>query len=303
MITLKSNCLRVDIAEPGEHPNDGVRFDRAGFITEVVLNNERQFCANEPKNLSHPSTGGRGLCCELMLDLSAGAAVGEQYPKFGVGLIRKETDQPYVFYEKYEIEHFPVEYTATDCTAEFKTAALPCMGYALTQRKKISVEGNRLMVECELENVGDKAVVLEEYCHNFLSIDGMAISPDYELDIPGLCDQGHQPKKYRGNGHELNLIGNGCGFTFAKADPSVFEYPAQVAAQSAPFGWKLSHKGAKAYVEGEESFVPVRVNVWGTDHLISPEFIQRVELAPGERANWSRTMTFVDRLTEGEELR
>lgn len=296
MITLKSDCLRVEIAEPGEHPNDGVRFDRAGFITEVVLNNERQFCANEPKNLSHPSTGGRGLCCEMMLDLSGEAKVGERYPKFGVGLIRKETDEPYAFFGKYQIEHFPVEYTATDSTAEFKTAAIPCMGYALNQWKKISVQDNCLTVEYQLENVGEKTVVLEEYCHNFLSIDGMAISPDYVLDIPGLENQGNGPKKYRGNGYELNLIGNGCGFTFAKADPTVFEYPAQVAAQSAPFGWKLSHKGAKAYVEGEESYVPVRVNIWGTDHLISPEFIQRIELAPGETTAWTRKLTFVDEL-------
>lgn len=296
MITLKSNCLRVEIAEAGEHPNDGVRFDRAGFITEVVLNNERQFCANEPKNLVHPSTGGRGLCCEMMLDLSGEAKVGEQYPKFGVGLIRKETDEPYVFFGKYQIEHFPVECTVTDSAAEFRTAAIHCMGYAIHQWKKISVQDNCLTVEYTLENVGDKTVVLEEYCHNFLSIDGMAISPDYVLDIPGLKDQGHEPKKYRGNGHELNLIGNGCGFTFARAEPAVFEYAAEVAAQAAPFTWKLSHKGAKAYVEGEESYVPVRVNVWGTDHLISPEFIQRIELAPGEAAAWTRKLTFVDEL-------
>lgn len=296
MIVLKNECLRVEIAEPGEHPNDGVRFDRAGFITEVVLNNERHFCANEPKNLAHPSTGGRGLCCEMMLDLSGEAKVGEQYPKFGVGLIRKENDEPYVFFGKYQIEHFPVEYRVADNVAEFKTATIPCMGYALSQWKKISVQGNCLTVEYTLKNVGKKTVVLEEYCHNFLSIDGMAISPDYVLDIPGLKHQGTEPKQYRGNGHELNLIGNGCGFTFAKADPSVFEYPAQVESQSAPFVWKLLHKGAKAYVKGEESYVPVRVNVWGTDHLISPEFIQRLELAPGETAAWTRKLTFVDEL-------
>ena len=297
MITLKSNCLRVEIAQPGEHPNDGVRFDRAGFITEVVLNNERHFCANEPKNLVHPSTGGMGLCCELMLDLSGEAEVGQRYPKFGVGLILKQTDEPYVFYGKYDIEHYPVTCSVTESTAEFCTQPVACMGYAAKQWKKISVQGNCLTVEFALENAGEKSFAVEEYCHNFLSIDGMAISPDYVLEIPGLEDQGDEPKKYRGSGHELNLIGNGCGFTFAKAEPTVFEYPAKAAATSgAPFTWKLSHKGAKAYVEGEESFVPSRVNIWGVDHLISPEFIQRIELAPGEKTQWTRKLTFVDEL-------
>lgn len=296
MIVLKNECLRVEIAEPGEHPNDGVRFDRAGFITEVVLNNERHFCANEPKNLSHPSTGGRGLCCELMLDLSGEAKVGESYPKFGVGLIKKETDEPYVFFGKYQIEHFPVEFTATETQAEFRTAAIPCMGYALKQRKKISVKGNCLTVEYELENVGEKAVAIQEYCHNFLSIDGMAISPDYVLDIPGLEDQGREAKKHRVSGKEMHLVGNGHGFTFAKADPAVFHYSARVETVKAPFGWRLAHKGAKAYIEGEESYVPERMDVWGTDHLISPELFQRIELVPGEAAAWTRKLTFVDEL-------
>lgn len=298
MITLKSDCLRVEIAEPGEHPNDGVRFDRAGFITEVVLNNERQFCANEPKNLSHPSTGGKGLCCEIMWDLSGEAAVGEYYPKFGVGLIRKENDEPYVFYRSYDIEHFPIEVTCTETTAEFRTMPIACMGYALKQWKKISVESNCLMVEYALENTGGKNISVEEYCHNFLTVDGMAISPDYVLEIPGLENQGSEPKLYCGNGYELNLVGNGHGFTFAKADPAVFEYPARVEAQSTPFTWKLSHKGAKAHVLGEESYVPVRVNVWGTDHLISPEFIQKIELVPGEKISWTRKLTFVDELMQ-----
>lgn len=296
MIVLQSQHLRVEIAEPGEHPNDGVRFDRAGFITDVVLNNERHFCANEPKNLAHPSTGGRGLCCEMMLDLSSEASIGERYPKFGVGLILKETDEPYCFFGRYQIDYFPVTYTCSATQAEFRTEPLPCMGYALRQHKKITVDGCRLVTEWELENVGEKPVRLEEYCHNFLSIDGMAISPDYVLEVPGVEDQGCDAKLYRGNGHQLNLIGHGRGFTFAQADPSVFEYPAHIDTQGTPLTWTLSHKGAKAHVEGVESYLPIRMNLWGADHLISPEFIQLLQLAPGETARWSRTMTFIDEL-------
>ena len=62
MITLKSNRLRVRIAEPGEAPNQTHRFDRAGFISEIRLDDRISFCASEPENLSHPCTGGRGLC-------------------------------------------------------------------------------------------------------------------------------------------------------------------------------------------------------------------------------------------------
>ncbi|MGN1004326.1 MAG: hypothetical protein ACI4O5_05755, partial [Oscillospiraceae bacterium] len=168
---------------------------------------------------------------------------------------------------------------------------------ALRQRKKITVTGSRLEVEYELENVGEKAISMEEYCHNFLSIDGMAISPDYVLETPGLRDYGSEPMKNRA-GRELNLIGNGRGFTFAKPDLGVFESNVDLSGMSreTPFVWKLSHKGAKAHIEGEESDLPSRLNIWGTDHLISPEFIHRIDLAPGETTIWKRTMTFVDEL-------
>ena len=109
MIFLDNKTLRVEIAEPGEHPNDGVRFDRAGFITEVVLNNEIHFCGNENKNNRHKTTHGRGLCCEFKLDASSEAKIGERYPKIGVGLILKEKEGRYAFTEDYDIEYFPVE--------------------------------------------------------------------------------------------------------------------------------------------------------------------------------------------------
>ena len=59
MLTLQNDRLRVEIAEPGEAPNTGFRFDRAGFIADVVLDGAHSFCTSEPLNLIHPSSGGR----------------------------------------------------------------------------------------------------------------------------------------------------------------------------------------------------------------------------------------------------
>ncbi len=296
MITIKSDCLRVEIAEPGEHPNDGVRFDRAGFVTEVVLNNERHFCANEPKNLSHPSTGGRGFCSEFMMDLSSQATAGEKYPKFGVGLITKPDDRPYQFFGKYDVEYFPVKISAGDREVLFDTQPLPCMGYALSARKRVSVSGNALFMEHTLENVGEKSVDIKEYCHNFISIDGMAISPDYRIDLPNLRDFGSEQLKGAGSYTHCNLIGSGRGITFKQAELPVSMADIDLTGMKPepPFRWKIEHKGAKAYVEGEDSYVPCGMVVWTTDHIISPENFNRITLAPGDKAQWNRRLTFVD---------
>ena len=70
MFTLESSRLRLEIAEPGERPNTGFRFDRAGFIADVILDGGMHFGAAEPRNLIHPCSGGRGFCSEYRFDCS-----------------------------------------------------------------------------------------------------------------------------------------------------------------------------------------------------------------------------------------
>ena len=299
MITLQNECLRVQIAEPGEHPNDGCRFDRAGFITEVVLNNERSFTANEPKNLSHPSTGGKGFCSEFRMDLSGEAKVGECYPKLGIGLIKKETDEPYSFFGQYEIEYFPVSYTVAETSVTFTTEPIPCQGYAVRMWKTIRLEGNSLITEHKLENLGEKSVGADEYCHNFISVDGMAISPDYSLTFCNL--RSFEGETFPGVGKytHSNYIGKGHGLGFKQAETDVSMAKLHLTESDviapAPFRWKVEHAGAKACVEGEDSYMPEVITVWSTDHIVSPEVFNPLNVAPGETYCWSRKLTFIDK--------
>lgn len=142
MLTLTTDRLRVEISEPGECPNNGFRFDRAAYISEVVLDSERHFCANEPKNLIHPSSSGRGLCCEYGADYSNNVSEGKFYPKLGVGLIKKHA--PYCFYEKYkDVEEFPIDILQTSNSIEFKTHAIECAGYAMNATKKLTIPSTK----------------------------------------------------------------------------------------------------------------------------------------------------------------
>ena len=65
-MVLNSDRLKVEIAEPGIFPADTSRFDWCGFITSINLDGAHEFCAAEPTNLVHPSTGGIGLCNEYL---------------------------------------------------------------------------------------------------------------------------------------------------------------------------------------------------------------------------------------------
>lgn len=296
MIIISSDRLRAEIAEPGEHPNDGVRFDRAGFITEVVLDGDMHFCASENRNNIHHTTYGRGLCCEYQMRTEGEAEVGERYPKLGVGLILKEDEEPYSFSNlNYDIEYFPVEVQAENDCAVFRTAAVPCLGYAAEQTKRVYVKDNTLTVEWELKNVGEKRIITGEYCHNFINVDGMAMSPDYVLETPGLKDFGNEPLISNYTNAPSNLIGCGHGFTFAGCDNRIIlsKIDTEGMSNEMPFRWKLINKAAKAWIEAEDHYLPSSVTFWITDHLFSPEFIQTIEVDPGQTVSWKRKMTFV----------
>lgn len=294
MITLCSDRLRIEMPEAGERPNDRTRFERAGYISEVVLDGDIQFAANEPKNLSHPPTGGRGLCSEYRTDYSAEAATGGYYPKLGVGLIRKMDEQPYLFHRRYEdVQVFPVECTHTVDSAAFVTEPVPCMGYALRTEKTVRVTGNRLKVETTAENTGEKSIELFEFCHNFISVDGMALGPSYRVEFPTLRDFG-QARMIGINGKPCSLRGNGRGFTYAEYSEGASHIRVDCAGTdvSRPFTWKIINDAAKAFVEGTESYQPVEIEIWSIDHILCPEVFQRVLLEPGKQYSWKRTWTF-----------
>lgn len=294
MITLQSGRLRVELADPGEAPNTKFRFDRAGYITEIILDGSVRFCASEPHNLRHPHSGGRGLCSEYRFDASGEAAPGEYFPKFGVGLIRKEQEEPYLFHKSYkEVRPFPVEVRAENDTAVYITRPVSCLGYAIAAEKRITVSGSELTMEIKMTNTGEKSVDIQEYCHNFISIDGMAAGSDYRLDMPGIGDLGDRRLTDR-RGAPSGLRGCGKGITFCEPALTATDFAVVTdqISHDVPFLWRLSHKGAMAYVEGEESFTPSQINIWAMDHMMCPEVFHSFSLKPGEIHSWKRKWRF-----------
>jgi len=296
MITLKSNRLRVEIAESGEAPNTTCRFDRTGFITDIILDGSTWFCASEPKNLIHPSSGGRGLCNEYQCDVSQEAQIGEYFPKFGIGLIQKEDDEKYIFHRQYSnVKPFSVNVRAAPDSVIFNTQPEPCLGYALSCGKTITVRDNYLQMDVEVKNTGSKDIEISEYCHNFLSIAGMAIGPDYSLEFPALRQKSADKKALSGRrGELLSIIGDGRNFIFSEFNAKASLFPVDVsdAAPGSPFSWRLSNRAAKASVEETDDFIPANVSVWAVDHIVSPEIFYHFSVKPGESKKWTRRWKF-----------
>ncbi|TAH72743.1 MAG: hypothetical protein EWM47_03555 [Anaerolineaceae bacterium] len=287
-IILKSKRLTVEIAEPGIEPNTTTRFDRAGFITQVTLDRKYEFCTKEPNNLSHPCSGGVGLCSEFSLQKPADdAPIGTRFPKLGIGLLTKAEDK-YYFYYKYDCEPFDITYKHTDTSITFETIPKLCMGYAARQIKSISIHDNELFMSITVENLGELPLIFDEYCHNFLTIENLPIGEDYYLSMPVVS----QDKKSPWIGD--SLIGRGSGITYNKYSDSasIIDVERDEITADAPIYWKLTNRKSPAWVSEEVSVKPERIRIWSIDHIISPEVICSFTVAPGEKTSWTRKWTF-----------
>lgn len=287
MLYICSDRLRVEIAQPGEAPNNTSRFDRAGAVTEIILDGTHRFGASEPNNLPHPSTGGRGLMNAYRLDASGEVPVGGQFPRLGVGVLTKPDDKPYHFFAQYKVDPFPVRITQTDDTAVFVTEPVECLGYAVRQVKRVTVRGSKLSMSVRLTNVGQRRIDTQEYCHNFLTIDGMAVGAGYTVDVPALADQ--SGKAFGGV-----LTGRGSGYAFSGYSPTDGYRKIDMAQIRACgcFSWRLANADAGAYIQGVDSFQPHSAALWYADHMVCMEVFRDIRLAPGQSDEWLRTWRF-----------
>lgn len=292
MYYLDSERLHVEIAEPEDLILQTTRFDHTAYITEVTLDKEVRFCATEPRNMKSPSSGGRGICSEFCCDLSAEAAAGTNFPKFGVGVLKKPDEKPYDKFRAYQYIPFDIRVEQGEGWIAFTTLPMPCIGYAARVVRKVSVKENILVMEMTFANTGMRPISFREYCHNFLSPAGMAVDADYRLELPSVK---HLKEKLQVNGHGENIFEIHQETVCVNAHPSSsasFHLDEEDFSEEVPFFWKLSHKGAQASVAGADYYRPCGMVVWTNNHMLCPEIYFGRTLEPGEECSWKRQWEF-----------
>ena len=269
MIKLKNNRLEVIMLEPNEGPNQKERFDRSAYITDIILDGKYSFCSSEPGELlSHRMTGGYGLVSEIKCDdLGCEAGCKAWFPKFGVGLLYNESGKKYDFMLSYEQDSYDVSWVATELSAEFEIFPKKCMGYALREKRNVKINNNVLVIEYSYTNEGEKALNLDEYVHNFISINRLPIGPAYHLEMPvkswgekivSACTEVY--------GEKQSIIWNKHS-----KEPEMFRIEEDDIKKDTPFFWKLWHENCSAWIMEETSFKPSKILVWFVDHIISCE--------------------------------
>ena len=287
---LTSDRLAVDITAPGQ-AYAGTRFDWSGFVTQVTLDGRHTFCVPEDYRPGQ-GTGGIGLCNEFGIDQPIGfdsAKPGDPFPKLGVGLLTRLDKPDYSFWYPHQIaRNFPI---AVHCEADsttFTVEPVDCRGYAARLVKVLSVVDNALEIAYHLENTGELPIRTNEYVHNFVGINQHTFGPDYQLTFPY--------KPVIESPSEMNEILEVSGNTIRQREAPVAPFYARLLGfqPTDQPQWELAHLPSGVRMRETVDFSPVRVAMWGVNHVISVEVFIDIHLQPGESKRWRRRFEFLD---------
>lgn len=283
-LMIGSGRLEVEIARPGR-VYKGSRFDWTGFITRITLDKRHNFCVPEQYE-RNKGTGGIGFCNEFGIDMTPGyeeAGIGGSFTKIGIGLLRRVSAGPYEFHRPYDIEPYPVQMSCDGQSAKFTMEPVECSGYAVRLEKTVRVEDRILRMDYRLENTGGKDIATNEYCHNFMGIDGHKLGRDYCLSFPGLIKADRLAGKFTLNGDKI---------LWEEEPEEDFYGIIQKDRRDGDCQWQLVHGPSGVGVKDISRLPAAKYALWGCGHVVSPEVFIDIRLKPGERMEWSREYEF-----------
>jgi hypothetical protein len=283
---LKNKNLEIHIDLPMENYTFS-RFDWTGKIVEVKYKNIPLSTIENPNSQNEHSLG-KGLYNEFGIDKALGfdeAEIGGWFHKIGVGLLKKE-DTEYMFSKAYEIRPGIFEVTAKPNRLCISCKSQTMNGYAYVLRKEIRLYDSSFTIKYHLLNTGEKVIKTNEYVHNFIAINKDLIGSNYILKFPfqlkpAVFGETVNPKKKVVIG--LNDV------KFNGPPQEQFFFSNLSGSENVNAEWELSNLESNIGFGEKGNFHTSKVNLWGWNHVISPELFFDIAIQPGESTEWIRT--------------
>jgi hypothetical protein len=282
---LKNQNLEIHIDTPFENYKFS-RFDWTGKIVDVKFKNiplssiENPDCQNE-------HCFGKGFYNEFGIDTALGfeeADIGGWFHKIGVGLLKKD-DTQYLFNKPYEIK--PAEFRII---SESNRLIIHCKsesmnGYSYLLKKEIELHNSSFTIKYYLQNTGEKDISTNEYVHNFTAINKDVIGNNYILKFPfqlkpELFDETVNP--------ELKVEVGLNDIKFNGSPKEHFFFSNLTGSENVDAAWELTNLKSKVGISETGNFQTNKVNLWGANHVISPELFFHIFIKPGQSIEWSR---------------
>lgn len=285
---ISNDKLVVLFDEPGA-VYKGSRFDWGSQLTQIIWENKHTFCGVETTYNSLNTITGKGLCCEFGIDQPIGfddCLVGELFPKIGIGMLTRNSIEPYIFSKLYQV--LPATFIINPISES--VISIICIagdyrGFSYSLEKRYELINSSILINYQLENTGTKMMTTNEYCHNFISINNLPINQDYKLIFPQIINQDAiienvNPDKVV-NFNENHL-------TWNNEPASDFFFSGLTGKNEKINSWSIENNKAGVGITESCSFIPDHCNLWGKRHVISPELFFNISIKPGEDVQWQR---------------
>lgn len=281
---LDNGTVKVRILYPSGVKYDRTRWCHAGFIQDVWYKGIRFSEYERNRHGEQLTSEGGGLCCQFM-PIAPEEAVEGKYtllPGVGIGIYRT----PNAAQDRLDMQkHLDIIISYTQESAVFETQTPAVDGFAYFERREIKLSGSEIIEKVTFTNSGEKEIHTQEFCHNFLSLAGEEISPNYILDVPAV----DVPEGFQSN---AMIYRDGC-FTFSSyPDKACYFDDKNNTKGRNDYAWIMRTKTGKAFCYGKVDFTPVRVSVWSDYYTLCPEMFVAIDLNPGESTSWQRTWGF-----------
>lgn len=265
---------------------DFSRFDWTGKIVGVKFQNT-QLSTVERTDVEDVHHFGKGFYNEFGIDTALGfdeAEIGGWFHKIGVGLLRKEAPR-YKCSKPHDIR--PAEF---ETVAEANRILTSCKseavnGYSYLLRKEIVLNDSSFTIKYYLENTGEKAILTDEYVHNFTALDH-PIGGNYILNFPFQLKPELFGETVNPEG-KIDLGKDGIGFNGSPQEQFFFSNLS--GGETVDAAWELINLRSKLAIKETGSFQTSKVNLWGWKHVISPELFFEISIKPGQSTEWSRS--------------
>ena len=278
---LDNGTIRAKILYPVNAKYTGTRFCHSGFITDIWYKGVK-FSEYERAQGGNPTTEGSGMCAAYEpFHMEEQPADGRWYLMPGVGPVL--AGDP-----KHAYQGMQVDFWFDDCRAEFETQSPDVDGYSYYEKRQIYLEDEEIVEKVLMRNTGSKKLKGSEYNHNFLSLGGRDISPDYQLKV--YCVQppeGMQAKEMIYKDGVFTYTDYPTRSCFFKTFDTV-----PVAGKNGGLAWEMKSVETGISCYEKIDFDPVRVQVWNDYYCMCCEVFAPIDLEPGEETSWDRRWGF-----------
>jgi hypothetical protein len=302
-VDLSNGLLSARAYPPGKNElYRGTRFDHAGVVFHVTYKGQDystywfdSFVTDPADEGKYPS-GTQHSCCATSGPVEEFAAVGFEeagmggrFLKPGIGIFRRDNDNPLKFPTLPSLNAGTRTFKATKTGARFtQDLSDPQSGYGYHYIKSVQLVPAKpqMTISHVLTNTGKKPIVTTVFCHNFLSLSPGSEHLVITAPFAWRAEQALQPELVQLDGTAIRYLapipqGVTTQSVMTGFGDKASDYDFTVTNSKTGFGQRIRADAAVA-----------KINMWSITPTYSLEPYVAISLQPGETKRWTYTYDF-----------